>query len=132
LIRGTLSFDVVCHCDARGELVAFDRDSNLGFVLQRVFFIRVDFEDAVRAEHACSAEQVLLVLSGAVTVDIDNGRDHCTLQLRGDDRALRVSAGVWLRLRNFRPGTVLSVAASRTYADTVYFDRAQPELIAAS
>jgi hypothetical protein len=128
-IRGASLFETTIHVDSRGELTALDSDSNLGFALQRVFFIRVDLPNTIRAEHACSAEQVIIVLSGAVSVDIENGRERRTLRLVQGRRALWLSAGMWLRMRDFLSGTVLSVAASRTYADTVYFDAPQPDLI---
>jgi hypothetical protein len=130
-IRGASLFQTATHVDSRGELTALDSGSNLGFALQRVFFIRVDHPSTIRAEHACSAEQVIMVLSGAVSVDIENGRERRTLRLVQGRRALWLSAGMWLRMRDFLTGTVLSVAASQTYADTVYFDTPQPDLISA-
>jgi hypothetical protein len=130
-IRGASLFQTITHVDSRGELTALDSGSNLGFSLQRVFFIRVDLPSTIRAEHACSAQQVIMVQSGAVSVDIENGRERRTLRLVQGRRALWLSAGMWLRMRDFLAGTVLSVAASQTYADTVYFDAPQPELISA-
>lgn len=130
-IRGANLFQTTTHIDSRGELTAFEGDSNLGFALRRVFFIRVDLPNTIRAEHACSSAQVIMVLSGAVSVDLDNGRERRTLRLVQGRRVLWLSAGMWLRLRDFLSGTVLSVAASRTYADTVYFDAPQPDLISA-
>jgi hypothetical protein len=128
-IRGASLFQTKTHVDSRGELTAFDISSNLGFALQRVFFIHVEHLHTIRAEHACSAEQVIIVLTGAVTIDIDNGHEQRIVRLSQGRSALWLSAGVWLRLREFLKGTVLSVAASACYADTVYFDRPQPDLI---
>jgi WxcM-like, C-terminal len=130
-IRGAKLFHTKTHVDSRGELTAFDVNGNLGFALQRVFFIRVEHIDAIRAEHACSAGQVIIALTGGVTVDIANGYEQRSVRLVQGGRALWISAGVWLRLREFLSGTVLSVAASACYADTVYFDRPQPDLISA-
>jgi WxcM-like, C-terminal len=131
-LRGASLFQTKTHVDSRGELTAFDISSNLGFALKRVFFIRVEHANTIRAEHACSAEQVLIVLTGAVTIDIENGRERCSVRLVQGRSALWLSSGVWLRLRNFSTGTVLLVAASANYADTLYFDRPQPELISAN
>jgi dTDP-4-dehydrorhamnose 3,5-epimerase-like enzyme len=130
-LRGASLFQIKTHADSRGELTAFDRSSNLGFQLQRVFFIRVERANTIRAEHACSAEQVIIALTGGVTVDISNGYEQRTVRLIQGGRALWLSAGIWLRLREFSNGTVLSVAASVIYEDTVYFDRPQPDLISA-
>jgi WxcM-like, C-terminal len=130
-IRGAKLFQTKTHVDSRGELTALDINSNLGFELQRVFFIRVEKTNTIRAEHACSAEQVIIALTGGVTVDIANGHEQRSVRLVQGGRALWLSAGVWLRLREFLSGTVLSVAASVDYADTVYFDRPQPDLVSA-
>ena len=130
-IRGVKLFQTKTHVDARGELTALDINSNLGFALRRVFFIRVEHVNTVRAEHACSAQQVIIALTGGVTVDVANGREQRSVRLVQGGRALWISAGVWLRLREFLSGTVLSVAASVSYADTVYFDGPQPDLVSA-
>jgi hypothetical protein len=132
LIRGASLFTAKTHRDARGELLALEQDSNLGFALQRVYCIRVDSSAAIRAEHACSAQQVIVALAGAVTIDLDNGNDRNTLRLMPGGSALRIQAGIWLRLRGFLKGTILLISASRTYADTAYYDKPQPELIAAA
>jgi hypothetical protein len=130
-IRGAKLFQTKTHVDSRGELTALDINSNLGFALRRVFFIRVEHVNTVRAEHACSAKQVIIALTGGVTVDVANGHEQRSVRLVQGGRALWISAGVWLRLRDFLSGTVLSVAASVSYADTVYFDRPQPDLVSA-
>jgi dTDP-4-dehydrorhamnose 3,5-epimerase len=131
LIRGAFLFKANAHRDARGELVAFEQGSNLEFALRRVYYINVGSSAVIRAEHACSAEQVIIALAGAVTVDMDNGIEKRSLSLFPGEKALCVRAGVWLRLRSFQTSTILLVAASRAFADTVYFDTPQPNLIEA-
>ena len=130
-IRGARLFQTTTHLDSRGELTALDQDSNLGFELQRVFFIRVNATNVVRAEHSCSAKQMIVVLAGAVTIDLDSGHEQHTLRLAQGGRALWLSSGVWLRLRNFSGDTLLLVAASTIFADTIYYNSPQPDLISA-
>jgi hypothetical protein len=120
---------VKTHRDARGELAAFESGDELGFELRRVFYIRANPVDAVRAEHAVSADELIVVLAGGVTVDLDNGVERQTLCLGDIGCALLVRAGVWLRLRNFEPATVLMVLASLSYGETRYFERPQPALL---
>jgi dTDP-4-dehydrorhamnose 3,5-epimerase len=114
----------------RGDLLALEQGSNLEFALQRVYCIGVDSAAVIRAEHACSARQVIIAMTGAVIIDLDNGHERSTLRLIPSGSALSIQAGMWLRLRGFLKGTVLLVAASRTYADTAYYDKPQPHLIA--
>ena len=121
-----LSIDV--HRDSRGDLGAMEA-GQLGFDFRRVFYIRVKSRDAVRGEHAASADQAFMVLIGAVTVDVDNGHVRETIRLADSASALRVRAGVWTRLRDFAQGALLIVASSRSYAETEYFDAPHPELL---
>jgi dTDP-4-dehydrorhamnose 3,5-epimerase-like enzyme len=130
-IRGAKLFQMKTHVDSRGELTALDMHSNLGFALQRVFYIRVELPTTIRGEHACSADQVIVALTGGVTIDVANGQEQRSVRLVQGGCALWLSAGVWLRLRDFLSGTVLSVAASAIYAHTRYFDRPQPDLVSA-
>jgi hypothetical protein len=117
------------HADARGCLIALDREQSLPFDVRRVFCMYQTPQDTVRGEHATSAHLALVALQGAVEVDLDNGREQASLRLTQTDEALCVHAGVWLRLRHFANETIVLVAASQLYTDVVYFDRPNSELL---
>ena len=122
--QGTSCISGVAFCswdefpDARGTLGVVELQRDFGFVAQRIFYIRVEDADVVRAEHAVSATQALLLLSGSVTVDLDNGRETQTLTLPGHGTGLVIAGGVWRRLRDFAPPTILLVASSRSFRET--------------
>ena len=64
--------------DARGELGVLENGADLDFDIKRVFYIKVDDVDAVRAGHACSAAESIVAIAGSVTVDVDNGRESAS------------------------------------------------------
>ena len=128
-MRGIKLCTLETHRDARGELVAFEEGSNLAFAPQRFFYIRGGSPDVTRSGHATSAHEVIVILAGAVSVDLDNGDERQTIRLASADGALWIQPGVWVRLRAFAAGTLLLVAASRRYAETRNYDAPQPDLI---
>lgn len=117
------------HADSRGCLIALDRDQSLPFDVRRVYCIYQGHEKTVRGEHAMSAHCAMVALQGAVDVDLDNGQAQASVRLSRTDQSLCIHAGVWLRVRDFVSEAILLVAASHLYADVVYFDRPNPELL---
>jgi hypothetical protein len=128
-MQGVEIYPLKAHREPGGELTALEEDCNLGFPLRRVFYIKADSAEAVRAEHASSAEMVLIALVGAVTVEVDNGSQQEAFRLEDGSHALSIRPGVWVRLREFTVGTLLLVASSRLYAETRHYNTPQPHLI---
>ena len=127
--RGAEMVTLSVNADERGELVAFEEGWNLGFPLRRFFCIRVRDGHATRAAHSCSCHELVIALTGAVTVDLDNGSERERVRLSAGDRALWIQPGVWRRFRDFLPDTVLVAAASEPYSATHNWDSPQPQLI---
>jgi hypothetical protein len=119
----------VAH-DERGRLVAFEPGHNLPFPMRRWFVISTDDPDAVRGEHSSAAEELLVVVAGSVTCDLDNGSAQATVIMDPQTDALWLRPGVWIRLRAFTVGTVITVAASRPYRETTQSLNPRPDLIA--
>ncbi len=90
-----------------------------GIEIKRLFYIKVDRPGVVRAEHAVSEVAIIVALTGAVTIDFDNGFEQDTLVLSSLDTAIVVDAGVWLRLRDFVPTTILMVGSTNSYSETI-------------
>ncbi|WP_043749895.1 sugar 3,4-ketoisomerase [Methylobacterium nodulans] len=120
------------HADARGELVAFEEFENVPFVPKRVFVVKVDAPGPARGGHANSCDELITVLSGAVTVEVDNGSERATVRLAGHDEALWIQGGILIRLCGFVPSTILLVCASERYKDTQHYDEARPDLMRAA
>ena len=131
-LAGTRLVKVPRHADERGYLIALDRDQSLPFDIRRVYCIFAGVPGAVRGEHATSAHCALIALQGSVEIDLDNGQRQASVHLSRTDQALCVHAGVWLRVRDLAHGAVVLVAASRPFAESVYYDRPNRELLRAA
>lgn len=131
LIRGVTLLEQRVHTDARGSLLALEQATNLPFAPKRVFATTVDAPGVARGGHANSCDEFIVVLSGSVLVEVDNGEARTRVRLHGQDQALWIRAGVLIGLREFAAQTILLVCASAPYDETRHFDRAQPDLIAA-
>src|SRR4051794_10280509 len=90
-----------------GELIAFEEFSNSPFPLKRVFFLSVNSSDVVGGGHANSCHELLVAVSGSVTVQVDNGSECLDICLDSSGKALWVQPGVLLRLRNFASQTIV-------------------------
>jgi hypothetical protein len=128
-MKGVTLHTLAAHTDARGTLHALERGGPLRFQPERIFIISECPTDAVRACHAVSGHQALMLLNGRVDIDLDNGAEQCTFTLPGPHQLLALEPGVWLRLRDFSPDAILMVASSKRYAEVRYFDTPQPDLM---
>lgn len=128
-IEGVKVFPINIHEDDRGILGVLDWETEIDFVVKRAFYIKVNASEAVRAEHSVSAVQILVAITGSVTIDLDNGRRRQISVLNDAASAIRIDAGIWRRLRDFAPGTVLMVLASKSFNDTEIFDTPRPDLL---
>jgi hypothetical protein len=131
-VRGVAVVRLEMNRNCEGVLVAFDEATNLPFSAKRFFFVRVPSSSSVRGAHSSTAQELIAVASGEVTVDVDDGAWRAALTLAAGSEALWIAAGVWVRLRAFAPETVLVVAASQVFSETRHFPGPQPGLIAAS
>lgn len=129
IIRGVSLLPQRVHADTRGELVAFEEFENVPFAPKRVFIVRVDAPGTVRGGHANSCDELITVLSGAVTVEVDNGSERSKVRLAGYAEALWIQGGILIQLCEFLPGTTLLVCASERYEDTRHFSEARPSLM---
>jgi len=128
-MRGVRPVDLTRHTDERGSLVAFAWHSEVPFDVRNVYFILDCPPDAVRAGHAGSDDKALIVLNSSVTVELDNGSERQHRELSGPGTALVIQAGVWLRLKDFTPDTVIAVLASQPHDEATYFDAPAPALL---
>ncbi|MDL2314293.1 FdtA/QdtA family cupin domain-containing protein [Desulfovibrio sp. OttesenSCG-928-C14] len=110
------------HADPRGVLGAFESGADVDFQIKRVFYIKPAEGDVARAEHAFSATEAIVVLNGKAVADVDNGKERKNVTLRAGEGMLTIMPGIWLRLRDFDPCTIILVLASTTYAETTYSD----------
>jgi dTDP-4-dehydrorhamnose 3,5-epimerase-like enzyme len=132
-LPGCRLIDLACHADARGSLYPLDLRHLAGFDASRMFLITLPEDSAgiCRGGHSNSTPQVLIAVSGRVTVDLDAGVRKATVVLDSPAVALVIGAGVLNQMRDFAPGTRLIGLAEVPYSQTQYFLEPQPSLFAA-
>jgi hypothetical protein len=107
--------------DDRGSLVALERQADIPFDVQRVYFIYGSAPDAARGFHAHTALRKMAVCAaGSCTVTLDDGWSREEIRLAKPDLGLLIEPMVWIEVRAFTPDCVLMVLASAPYADTDY------------
>ena len=107
---------------ASGELLMLQHgDDRLPFLPKKVLVVRDIPADAVRGKHAHKATcEVVGVLSGACSVDIDDGQTTTTVRLTDPHDFLYLPARAWRTLHSFAPGTALLIVASEEYDEADY------------
>jgi dTDP-4-dehydrorhamnose 3,5-epimerase-like enzyme len=107
--------------DARGDLSVANLGADLPFPPKRVFFIYNVPGDGVRGEHAHrECIQLLVAVSGAVSILVDDLRERDEIVLDDPRIGLLVSPRTWVTMRNFSKDAVLVGFASHAYSPDEY------------
>jgi hypothetical protein len=130
LVAGVSLVGIERRRDDRGEIAIFDKGS-MPFTPIRSFAICDVPEGACRGGHALSCDEFLWVAAGSCRISFANGTQKSSLKLENKGQGVLVSAGVWLELNDFAPGTVVFGFAPVPYSETKKFDAPRPDLIAA-
>jgi UDP-2-acetamido-3-amino-2,3-dideoxy-glucuronate N-acetyltransferase len=113
--------------DLRGRLTVGDIADNLPFVPRRFFIVNEVPSKEVRGEHAHRAcHQLLLCVSGSVTVMVDDGHQRDEYLLDAPHLALHVPPRVWASQYRYSADAAMLVLASDPYdADDYIRDYAE-------
>jgi hypothetical protein len=130
LVEGVTMVAIDRRRDHRGQIAIFGFDA-IPFTPVRSFSIFDVPEGASRGGHALSCDEFLWIAAGSCRVSFANGTQKSSFKLDGGGQGLLVSAGVWIELNDFAPGTVVFGFAPLPYAQTRKFDTPRPDLIAA-
>ena len=91
------------------------------FDISRVFFLYDIPAGAHRGGHAHrEVEQVIVAAMGAITVELDDGRQRQTVELRQPNAGLYVPSMLWSELVDFASGSIAVVLASLPYDEREY------------
>lgn len=129
MMQGVSIIPLQHFSDERGLLVPLEAPGEIPFVPQRVFFIQPSSPDTARGGHALSCHELLMVARGAMTIDLDNGVERRSVRLADHRSAVWVMPGVWLRLCDFAPETLVAVIASSSYSDVSRYNEPKPHLL---
>jgi len=102
--------------DERGSLTFVEGENHVPFLIRRIYYLYEVVKATVRGEHAHrDLEQVIIAISGAFDVVIDDGARRSTFTLNASDEGLYVPPLHWRILNNFSGGAVCMVLASLRY-----------------
>lgn len=107
--------------DMRGDITVAEFDRHLPFDVKRIFFMYDVPSGDVRGEHAHRAcTQLLLSLSGGVSIVVDDGTIREEVRLDDPSVGLLIPPKLWSVQYRFAPGTVLAVFCSEHYDPQEY------------
>jgi hypothetical protein len=107
--------------DARGRINFVEPGKGLPFAPQRLFWLHSVAPGQWRGRHAHRrTELVLVAMSGACRVALEDGRTSDQLTLDDPALALHVGTWVWHELTEFTQGTVVLAIASTLYDEAEY------------
>ena len=109
------------HGDDRGSLIALENGHNLPFDVKRVYYIFGTKAGVPRGFHAHrKLKQVLVAMSGSVTIKTEHGGETQTHLLNRPDEGLLIEGLVWREMHDFSPDCVLTVLADDYYNENDY------------
>ena len=99
-----------------GSLGVIELGDQLDFAVKRVFFLRNLKQDTVRGMHAHKElKQIIVCLNGSFTIDLDNGLECRSVDMKADEKCLYVDGKVWREMSNFSKHAVMMVLCDREY-----------------
>lgn len=115
----TVEYKVIT--DHRGELIAIEYPKQLNFPLKRVYYMYNVGEGITRGNHShMDLEQVLIAVSGKVTVKVKTPYEEEIYELNDPSRGLYIGPMIWREMYDFSKDAVLLVLASKEYDEEDY------------
>jgi hypothetical protein len=112
--------------DHRGVLAVAEQELGLPFAAVRCFLVFGVPRDAHRGGHSLAvSNEVMIGVSGSITLDVDNGQTCWRVVLNDPTLAVHVPVGVWSEQHSFSNDAVLMVLASSAF-DPDEFDSVRP------
>lgn len=109
------------HHHPNGNLSVAENGEQVPFDIKRVFYIYDVPGGEERGGHSHKAlQQVIIAISGAFDVLIDDGVNQRTITLNRPYHGLLIAPGIWSQQLNFSSGSVCLVLASDFYNEDDY------------
>ena len=107
--------------DDRGSLVALESFKTVPFEIKRVYYIFGTKEGVARGFHAHkSIKQVMVCVTGACNILLDNGLKREEVLLDSPTKGLLIEDLIWREMHSFSPDCVLIILANEYYKENDY------------
>lgn len=105
----------------QGSICSIESGANVPFDIKRIFYLYDVAAGESRGAHAhFQCHQVLVCVSGSLSVNLDDGRERATVLLNRPWFGLHIPPMVWAEEVDFDPGTVCLVLTSAVYDESDY------------
>lgn len=107
--------------DARGSLIALEKEHNVPFDIKRVYYIFDTTDGVRRGFHAHkNLKQLAICVKGSCKFLLDDGRDKNIYNLNEPTKGLYIEGLIWREMFDFSPDCVLMVLADAYYDEADY------------
>lgn len=109
------------HSDRKGNISVVENDDTIPFGVKRAYYLYDVPGGESRGAHAHKElSQLIIAVSGAFNVTLDDGNVRRTFTLNRPYQGLHVAPGIWRDLDDFSSGSVCLVLASEHYDEKDY------------
>jgi hypothetical protein len=114
-------FELPERADSRGSLTFAQQGDHIPFDVKRFFALYGVPPGSSRGGHAHRAQhQFLVMLGGAATVTVDDGKTRIPVRLDRPNLALHAPPMLWLELDDFSDAAICMVLTSDIYSESDY------------
>ena len=121
LPNGCRSVEIQHIASSGGDLCIVEAQRDLGFKIERVYWLHGLASEETRGGHAHRAlRQLYVCAAGEATVTLDDGKTQGIVRLHANGDGLIIGPMIWRDISDFTPGTVFLVLASAAYDENDY------------
>ena len=104
------------HSQRKGDISVIENGETIPFDVKRIYYLYDVPGGESRGSHGHKQlEQLIIAVSGAFTVTLDDGNVRRSFTLNRPYQGLLVKPGIWRTLDDFSSGSVCFVLASEKY-----------------
>ena len=121
MLKNCYIFNIESFSDERGCLSVIEKDRNLPFDIQRLYYLYNTQDRCIRGVHAHKKlEQIIISFSGEYQILLDDGINKATFILDNPSLGLYVCPMIWREVTPIGDSGVCAVLASRKYEEDDY------------
>lgn len=111
--------DIATFTDERGSISVMDKE--LPFQVKRVFWLHHIQEGKERGAHALLyGIEIMVAIHGSFIVDLDDGKEKCSIMLDNPEKGLIIRPGVWFKTHGYMEDGVSLILADEEYSRDRY------------